>query len=132
MEVMSKENTDMDSGYIDIVWGKNSSVFDYDRHVGEAITRFEKTSLPITITAHHICCSPPFLATIMKPIWFAATDKRTRCRTMFHNVPEDQIVATLSTYGILGSMLPAEMGGDIQLSQSGWIEQRRAAEMLEI
>lgn len=62
---------------------------------------------------------------------FHRTDKRARARTMFHNVPESKIVEKMSTYGILGSMLPTEMGGEIEFSQSEWIEERRVAEMEE-
>jgi len=132
IEVLARENNDVASGYIDIVWDKYSSLYDFDRLFGESVPRFERTAWPIRVTAHHICCSSAFVVTIMKPIYFAMTDKRNRSRTLFHTVPESKIVDTLSNYGILGSMLPTEMGGTLEFSQSDWIAQRRALEMEEI
>jgi hypothetical protein len=65
-------------------------------------------------------------------IFFFLTDKRSRSRTKFHDVPESEIVESLANYGILHSMLPTAMGGTVQFSQSQWIAQRRAAEMEEL
>jgi hypothetical protein len=49
-----------------------------------------------------------------------------------HNVPENEITQVLSRYGILQGMLPAEMGGKLEVNQGEWIENRRAAELQEI
>lgn len=127
----SRENNDIASGYVNIVWDKHSTLFDFDRHVYASISRFEKSSWPINVISHHICCSPRFIATMMKPIFFAVTDKRTRSRTLFHDVPENQIIETLWAYGIQENMLPTEMGGSLVLRQSEWIAKRRAIEMEE-
>ena len=51
---------------------------------------------------------------------------------MYHNVPETEIIESLSQYGILGSMLPTEMGGRVEFSQTEWLSQRRSIEMEEI
>jgi hypothetical protein len=59
-------------------------------------------------------------------------DKRIRSRTLFHDVPESQIVDILSSYGILKEMLPTEMGGTVRLNQAEWMASRRAAEREEI
>lgn len=65
-------------------------------------------------------------------IFFFLTDKRSRSRTTFHEVPESEIVKELSKYGIHGSMLPVEMGGSVKFDQAEWIAQKRAAEMEEL
>jgi hypothetical protein len=59
-------------------------------------------------------------------------DKRIRSRTLFHDVPESQIVDILSSYGILKEMLPTEMGGTVRLNQAEWMASQRAAESEEI
>lgn len=132
IEVTSKENDDIGSNYVHIVWDKNSTVLDYDRDVSESSARYEMTSWPVRVSCYHICGSSRFKFAIIKPIFFFLTDKRARCRTIFHDVPEEKLIETLSEYGILGSMLPAEMGGSLNFEQSEWIEHRRAIEMEEI
>lgn len=62
----------------------------------------------------------------------ALKSKSGRTRTQVHDVPEDKIAESLSSYGILDSMLPTELGGSVNLDQAAWIAQRRAAEMEEI
>lgn len=117
---------------VDIIWDAKSTFWDFDRLVGSSIPRFEKTSWPLRIVTHHICCSPKLVAMLMKPIFFGGASKFTRTRTLLHDVPESEIVGVLEKYGILDSMLPTYMGGKVEFSQSEWIAQRRAAEMEEL
>lgn len=49
-----------------------------------------------------------------------------------HDASESEIINVLAGYGILGRMLPTEMGGALQQSQHEWLENRRAIEMEEI
>jgi hypothetical protein len=69
---------------------------------------------------------------ILKPVLYALMDKRARSRSLYHDVPESEILDVLSGYGILKDMLPVEMGGTVQLDQSEWIANRRAVELEEI
>ena len=59
-------------------------------------------------------------------------DKDLRIRTIFHDVPEGEILASLAPYGIEKYMLPTKMGGTVEFNVSEWIEMRRAIEMEEI
>jgi hypothetical protein len=68
---------------------------------------------------------------IGKPMIYALMDKDTRSRTLFHAVPESQILDVLSGYGILKDMLPTKMGGTVRFDQAEWIANRRAAELQE-
>lgn len=65
-------------------------------------------------------------------ILMALKTKTTRCRTLFHDVPESEILKVLSNYGILPDMLPMEMGGSVVLNQPEWIANRWAVELEEI
>lgn len=55
--------------------------------------------------------------------------RESRSRTLYHNVPETEIIRVLAQYGILESMLPSEMGGTLEFEQSEWLVQRRAKEI---
>jgi hypothetical protein len=61
-------------------------------------------------------------------------DKTGRYRTLIHDVPENEILATFAEYGISKEVLPTEVGGDVDVDTwlSTWIAQRRALEMEEI
>lgn len=163
IEVAAHEKQqDIEGGIVEIVWDKESTVWDYgetnSRHVvaylithpGTNIPRtycihalsdsqvysrwtyFETHAWPTKITAFHVCLPPPFILRIIFPIMMALTDKRARARTMIHNVPESDIIEVLSSYGILKHMLPTVIGGDLAFDQIQWIINRRVAEMEEL
>lgn len=75
---------------------------------------------------------PRFYCRPILPVLFAFTDKRTRTRTNLHDVPESQLLKTLSEFGIRREMLPTEMGGTIQLNAYEWMAERRAIELEEL
>lgn len=79
-------------------------------------------------------CSHPLYTpfSTMDSIMMALKTKTTRSRTVFHDVPQDEILEVLSNYGILPCMLPTQMGGSVVLNQREWIAQRWAIEMEEI
>jgi hypothetical protein len=128
----SEKEQDVESGVVEIVWDKNSTVWDYDSQVYSRWTYFETYAWPIQITAFHVCLPPPFILRVINPIMMALTDKRARARTIVHDVPENTIINALSSYGILKHMLPTVMGGDLIFDQSQWILDRRITEMEEI
>jgi hypothetical protein len=69
---------------------------------------------------------------IIKPIYNALRDKAARSRTVFHDVPESQLLDVLAAYGILREILPTEMGGTVLLDQAEWMTNRMAVELGEI
>lgn len=62
----------------------------------------------------------------------ALKKKTTRSRTLFHDVPESEILDVLAEYGILKNMLPTEMGGTVVLNQREWMANRWAIEIEEL
>ena len=130
--MLANENKNIGSGYVCVVWDKNSSFADFDYKVYERIMYYEMNAWPAKLIASHICCTPSFVLRMVKPILFALTDKKTRTRTSLHGVPDIDILGVLSGYGIIEDMLPTEMGGTIELKPSEWIANRRASEMEEI
>ena len=114
------------------MWNRSSTIWEYDHTIHDRINYFQEEAWPVRVAALHVCCSSSFIIRIIKPIMMALKSKSSRCRTLFHNVPESEIVDVLAGYGILASMLPTEMGGTLQFSQSEWIAKRRALELEEI
>jgi hypothetical protein len=132
LEVISQENTDIQSGYAMIVWDKEFTIWDFDRRLYERMTYFDMNCWPVKKYATHVCLPSWITVNIIKPILYNLIDKNARSRILFHYVPESQILDVLSNYGILKKMLPTEMGGTVWLNQAEWIANRRAAELGEI
>lgn len=130
IEVTAKQNTDVVSGLVELVYDKHSSVWNYDNRVYPRWTDFETNAWPVQIMAFHVLCPPPFIKRVIFPIMMALTDQRARARTLIHDIPEEDIVSTMAKYGVLKYMLPTNVGGDVMIDQSRWIEERRAAECL--
>lgn len=111
-------------------WKSDSSLFDYDRKVFDGMKKFEEHCWPIRTVSWHICCPPAFCNHIIKPVMMELKNRSSRARTLFHDVPENDIAEILSTFfGIGKDVLPDEIpGGTVQFDQSLWIEQRKASE----
>jgi hypothetical protein len=129
---MAQENTDMNSGFVHVVYQKDFTMWDYDPGLYDRIVYFDKSCSPIKRMAIHICCPPSFFIKIIKPIMNALMDKPTQARYVVHDVPENQLLDVLSGYGIYKEMLPTEIGGTVQFDQAECIANRRAAELMEI
>lgn len=69
-----------------------------------------------------------------RPLTYSAMSKADRARTIIHDVPDSELIESLSQYGIMAHMLPINMGGlvDLDAWMPRFIEQRRAIEMEEI
>ena len=130
MEVASKENNDV----VFVSWHKYTTIWNYDRKAFDRLVYFEKSCFPVQFISFHICCLPSVVLKLLKPVTAIFTDKRARVRTVFHDVPEDELLNALSEYGILKDGLPTGMGGTIELNLylQEWMANRRAVEMEEI
>ena len=130
MEVTAQENTDI-NGIVQVACFKGATIWDYDK-IYDKIAEFYGNCFPVKILASHLCCPPKIITRVMIPIIHAFMNKDFRTRSLTHDVPEDDILDTLSKYGIEKEMLPVEMGGTIVLNQSEWIANRWATELEEI
>ena len=99
-----------------------------------AMTEEERTAAlsDMRAMATHVCCPPRIMVLLLKPAFLALMSKEDRSRKKFHDVPESEILKSLSGYGILKDMLPPEMGGHVELDQTEWIAMRRAMELEEL
>jgi len=132
IEVTSLANDEIRSGFVQLVWFKNTNIFDYDAKVYDQMNYLERSAWPIRRCCCHVCCPDSYTLRILKPIVFATKDKEARARTLIHTVPMSKILSVLSDYGIERDMLPTDMGGSLKFDQYLWIENRRAVELEEI
>jgi len=132
VEVASQTNKDMDSRIVQIVWGKNSTVWEYDHQSCTKYAQYESSCWPCKFDCLHGCLAPDFICRVVVPIYSAFQSRQSRIRTIWHDAPESKIILALSAYGITADMLPTEYGGVIPFNQSEWIAQRRAVEMEEL
>lgn len=131
MEIVSQESNETGNGFNCIVWDKHTTIWDIDQKLNERNTYFYRSCWPVKATCTHVCCPPKILMLFLKPVMLALMSKEARARLKFH-VAESELLEALCGYGILGSMLPTEMGGTVELNQSEWIASRRAVELEEI
>jgi hypothetical protein len=129
---MAQTNIGHQPGFVVVNWAKHLTMWEYDHTLYDGIVLFDRTSWPLKILANHVCCPPWIVVNVIQPLLNAVCDKRLRDRKLEHNVAESQILNVLSSYGIMKDMLPTQMGGTIELSQSEWIANRRAVELEEI
>jgi hypothetical protein len=133
MEVAAKKNKaqlGFGSGVVFVMfWKSDTSLFDYDRKVWDGMKKFEENCWPIRTVSWHICCPPAFCNHIIKPVMMALKNRRSRARSLFHDVQENDIAEILSTFGIGKDVLPDEIpGGTVRFDQSLWIEHRKVIE----
>jgi hypothetical protein len=129
---MALANTDEQSGYIMVTWGKEFTIWNYDGRLYERMTQFDTKCWPVKITARHLCRIPWIVTKIAKPYLYALMDKESRSRMLYHDIPENELLGALSDFGIPMDVLPTDMGGTVRLNQDEWIANRRAAELKEI
>jgi CRAL/TRIO domain len=132
IEVMAQENTDMDSCVVVVCYLKGFTMWDYDHGLYSRILYFERNCWPFKRMAAHLCSAPRIFVTVYNSILIGMLSKHVRHRRLVHDVPESQLLDVLSGYGIHEEMLPTKMGGTVQLDQTEWIANRRAAELKEI
>lgn len=78
---------------------------------------FLQHAIPARAVPIHDCCPSSVLLQILKPIYFFRMNKAMRLRIVIHDVPENELIASLFPYGITSEMLPVEMGGTMVLDQ---------------
>lgn len=132
VEVISQQNTDVHRGFVQVVWNKGATLFDYDIQYYKRMWYFEQCCWPARAVATHVCCSNSKSLSVIKPIVFAMMKRRARSRAIMHDAPESEIIDVLSQYGIMKHMLPVEMGGQLDMTQTDWLANRRAVELQEI
>jgi len=92
--------------FVLVDWTKTSSVWDYDRTFDNGMVDLERRCLMVRMSACHVCCPPRIVAFLMKPIWFALLDRRTRQRIKLHDVSETDLPQALEKFGIPTEHLP--------------------------
>lgn len=77
MEVTSRSNTDIGSGFVHVVWDKHSALGDFDRYLWDGYLRHMTNAWPIKSVAIHSCCTPFIVVRIIKPSTFSVDNGET-------------------------------------------------------
>lgn len=67
IETVAQVNNSVDGRIVQILWGKETTMFDYDSKVNDRINFFRDCAWPVRVAAIHTCCSPKFVVRILKP-----------------------------------------------------------------
>lgn len=70
MEVASRSNNDIGSGFVHVVWDKHSQLTDFDRRLWDGYLTGMTSAWPIKSMAIHSCCTPALVVKIIKPSKF--------------------------------------------------------------
>lgn len=68
IEVVAEENTDSRNAFVEMVWNKDSSIFDYDRNLHDRCLYFQDNAWPIRCASIYVCCSPPLITRFLTPV----------------------------------------------------------------
>lgn len=116
-------------GFVALVDEQGASIFDFESRVDSKVAYYMNDVWPARAIPMHSCCPTGFFVKAVKPITFMWMNRIVRARFVIHEVPENELLSSLSPYGITSEMLPMEMGGTLVLNQREWIASRRANEM---
>ena len=112
-------------GLIIIVYPKKEKFSQFDHVLAKMIMDSLKGYLPIRVSATHLC-HPPGWFRIVFPIVKLIMGERLRKRFRVHAGSEKQVLETLAGSGLTKDHLPSEIGGDIVLDHTAWLDERKA------
>lgn len=124
----SLESRYVRSGVVLIMNGRNMSFEHFDRKLEKAIYEMERFYLPIQIRSIHIIKPRSQIFHILKPLLFFLLGRRLRSRSQVHAGSTNEILESLTSYGMPAVVLPTEIGGDIVLDHSAWLAAKRDRE----
>lgn len=113
-------------GMIFIIHPRNAKFSQFDRNLSKLILPTIQGSLPVRLSAFHICQPPSFIKIIL-PIAKLFMSDLTKKRLRIHFGSKDDIRAKLESHGLPKDSIPVSLGGDAKIDTKAWIGKRRAA-----
>ncbi|CAB9525219.1 Transfer protein [Seminavis robusta] len=116
-------------GLVVMMYLKGETSSQFNRKFIALLLQAIKGAIPVRLSAAHQIHPQIFLRLIW-PMLKLLLDKRMMARLPIFAGDTEQVLAALSKYGYSKSMLPTEMGGDVELDDyfDEWLEQRRQIE----
>ena len=115
IEILVRESNDPDCSFVRIFMEKYNSLWHYDSFFVRHVPYYFRFCWPAPNIPTHKCCSNLFMRKVGLPLAYSAMSKADRARTIIHDVPDSELIETLSQYGIMAHMLPINMGGLVDL-----------------
>ncbi len=112
-------------GIIVIVDPQRAYMSQFDSTIGTLFMNSMSGVLPLRLSGIHICY-PPYFVSLVLPIVKMFMPERMQKRIRFHSGSKEEVIRTLERkFGLMPSMLPKEIGGDMTLDHKGWLARRR-------
>jgi hypothetical protein len=126
---MCQRENAVHDGLVRLVWfGNDYSIWDTDWDLSLAAFDLQRKAFPVNLRATHICNPPFVMAKIVIPRFLVQINKSQRARVVIHDVSGEEIVKSLSEYGIPINSIPVELGGKLNYSFSQCLADRRDKE----
>jgi hypothetical protein len=127
-------------GLIIVAYPHHAKFSQFDRHLAKSVLKSVQGCLPVRLSAFHVCHPPSFFRIIYGFIqMFLSQRLKQRIHIHYHHHKqhssssslandggsESSIVQVLSTrFDIPKPHLPTELGGDLVMDQTAWLENR--------
>jgi len=106
-----KDKSVQENGFVFLMYGRHCSILKhFSRRAHELLWESCNKWLPIKLRAMHLIGSPPF-AYLLRPVLNFLAGHKNRQRIRLHNGKNEEVLKSLSMYGIPDVALPVEIGG---------------------
>jgi hypothetical protein len=113
-------------GLIVLMWPHHIKLSQFDKKLFKMNADSIRSCIPIRMTALHLC-HPPKIFSIIFPIIKVFMGDIIKKRLRVHSGTEEAVLKKLEETGLTKDMLPAQVGGDVEIDMVKWIAERRAA-----
>jgi hypothetical protein len=108
-------------------FGRNVQFKQFDRAQIKMNVESLQGTLPLRISAFHMCHPPTFFS-IIYPIIRLFMSERIRKRMKVHSGSEKSVARVMQDkYGMTKDVLPTELMGHVVIDHQGWVRQRLEA-----
>mmetsp|Transcript_31568 Transcript_31568/g.52114 ORF Transcript_31568/g.52114 Transcript_31568/m.52114 type:complete len:284 (-) Transcript_31568:178-1029(-) len=112
-------------GLVVIVYPKKAKFTQLDRGLAKLNMESIKGCIPVRMSAIHLCHPPTFFR-IVFPIFRLFMGERLVKRFRLHSGSEESVLGKLASFSVTKDAVPSEIGGNIVLDHTGWLEDRKA------
>jgi hypothetical protein len=108
------------------MWPHHIKLSQFDKKLFKMNADSIRSCIPIRMTALYLC-HPPKIFSIIFPIIKVFMGDIIKKRLRVHSGTEEAVLKKLEETGLTKDMLPAQVGGDVEIDMVKWIAERRAA-----
>jgi len=125
LHAITEDTTAQQKGILFVGYPKNTKFSQFDRKRSAMMIESIKGSLPIRISAFHLC-HPPVFFEIVSPIIKLLMGQKLRKKIKIHSGSDEKVLEKLvKKYSIDKAALPSDLGGDLILDHDKWLDDRK-------